>query len=333
MPDATIALFDRVAAGGHTRWRPGETLSPGAAPILHSLGCWEAFVESGFLESFGTRAAWGAAEAHENDFVFSLAGHGWRLDRARFDNMLLERAKRCGAMCFPGTTLLESFEDGAAVWRLRFRGIECSARFVIDASGRTAAFAVQRGARRMPDDRLAGVVVLHDSDAGGDTLIEAAENGWWYSTSVPGSKVVAAFMTDIDQVREQELSDAGRWQSCLAKSTYTRERLSGARANGRPAVFTAHSQRLSRTGGRGWVAAGDAAMAFDPLSSQGILKALRSGKLASFVAADLLVHGRNSARKYEVIATAEYDEYRKAKLLFYSIEQRWPESPFWKRRR
>ena len=32
-------------------------------------------------------------------------------------------------------------------------------------------------------------------------------------------------------------------------------------------------------------------MAFDPLSSQGILKALRSGKLASFVAADYLIRG------------------------------------------
>lgn len=332
MPAAALAIFD---SGTGKRWRPGEVLSPGAASLLQSLGCWPEFLAGGFIESFGTRAAWGSAEAHENEFLFGTRGDGWRLDRARFDAMMLERARASGVLVHRGAALTESGVDGAG-WRLRFRGVaECRARFVIDASGRAAAFAVQRGARHLPDDRLAGVFVLFETalPEDGDPLIEAAETGWWYSAGVPGSRAVAAFMTDTDLIRESQLHRPCRWNDILAGTMYTRARLRNAIPEGPPAVFAAQSHRLSRMGGEGWVAAGDAAMTFDPLSSQGILKALRSGKLASFVAADFLMKGVASQDRLETLAEAEYSGYRQIKQKYYHAEQRWPDALFWRRRR
>ncbi len=69
-----------------------------------------------------------------------------------------------------------------------------------------------------------------------------------------------------------------------------------------------------------------------PLSSQGIAKALRSGKLASFVAADFLLRGAGTHDRYTRLARAEYDEYERTKRTYYREEQRWPASPFWARR-
>src|SRR5262245_46626076 len=175
MPDAAIAVFD---AGTFRGWRPGEILSPGAESILRSLGCWSAFQSIGSQRSFGTHAAWGSSDPHDHDYLFSMRGDGWRLDRARFDEMLRQCARAAGVEVRIGAPLLTSSAGGAG-WRLRFHGAEIHARFVIDASGRSAAFAVQRGARRLPEDRLAGVFVLMDSENPGDPLIEAAENGWW----------------------------------------------------------------------------------------------------------------------------------------------------------
>lgn len=329
IPDAAITIFD---ARRGERWKPGETLSPGATQLLQSLGCWPAFRrENAALESFGTQAAWGNPEVYARDFLYTLRGNGWRLDRSRFDAMLLDCVGAAGVEVRRGTALMDSMEvDGT--WRLRLRGIECSARFVIDASGRTARFAVQRGARPIVGDRLAGVFVLFETPHAGDTLIEAAENGWWYSTTVPGKTAVAAWMSDTDCIREMRLKDSNRWNALLAQSLQTQHRLRGAVARGAPAIFAAHSQRLSRMGGRGWVAAGDAAMTFDPLSSQGILKALRSGKLASFVAADFLLRGVDTHERYTQLAAAEYDEYERAKRMFYGEERRWPAAPFWARR-
>jgi hypothetical protein len=214
MPGAAIAIFDSGTGG---RWRPGEILSPGAAEILQALGCWSAFLESGFLESFGTRAAWGSPEPYENEFLFSLRGNGWRLNRARFDDGLRQCARAAGVEIHEGARLLDSTADRAG-WRLQFRGFECHARFAIDASGRPAAFAVQRGARRLPDDRLAAAFVLFETEDAGDTLVEAAENGWWYSAGVPGATAVAAFMTDSDLIRQSRLYLAERWNELLAGS-------------------------------------------------------------------------------------------------------------------
>ena len=46
-------------------------------------------------------------------------------------------------------------------------------------------------------------------------------------------------------------------------------------------VRVARSQRLDRMSGRGWVAVGDAAIVFDPLSSQGIAKGVEHGVQAA----------------------------------------------------
>ncbi|MEE8586474.1 MAG: hypothetical protein V3T83_16655 [Acidobacteriota bacterium] len=50
---------------------------------------------------------------------------------------------------------------------------------------------------------------------------------------------------------------------------------------GEPRATGAGTSRLERFWGEGWLAAGDAAISFDPLSSQGILTALYAGLKAA----------------------------------------------------
>jgi len=332
VPEAAIAIFD---ARHGAQWKPGETLSPVATQLLESLGCWAAFqklrTENAVQESYGTQAAWGAMESYEREFLYSMHGSGWRLNRARFDAMLMDCAQAAGVEVRSAMALVDSAEENGG-WRLQLQGATRSARFVIDASGRAARFAVQRGARPIRSDRLGGVFVLFQTASEEDTLIEAAENGWWYSTTVPGSTAVVAWMSDTDLIRAMDLKKAASWNALLAQSVHTRQKLRGAVAKGEPMIFAAHSQRLSLMGGRGWVAAGDAAMTFDPLSSQGITKALRSGKLASFVAADFLLRGAETQDRYTALARAEYDEYERVRQAYYLEEQRWPAAAFWARR-
>jgi flavin-dependent dehydrogenase len=331
-PYASVVIFDSSAGG---KWHPGETLPPRSAEILKSLDSWNEFLNQDFIENVATRAVWGSAEPYDNEFLFSLHGSGWRIDRARFDSMLRERARLAGVV-IENVSLSDSSQTGG-VWTLCCRGAEYKARFVIDASGRAASFAVQRGSTRLTTDRLAGAFVLFQFVEGsapqdGCTLIEAQEEGWWYSSIVPGSIAVVSFMTDTDLIRSSRLHDQRCWEARLAASTLTRRRLAHGKPQWPASIHAARSQRLSRMGGQGWVAAGDAAMAFDPLSSQGILKALRSGKLASFVAADYLQRRVESHERYEMIQIAEYRAYETAKAEYYGMEQRWPGSEFWKRR-
>ncbi|MGH9720273.1 MAG: NAD(P)/FAD-dependent oxidoreductase [Bryobacteraceae bacterium] len=313
-PEARVTVLD-AARPAHRR--PGETLSPPAQSILTSLGCWQAFQAEGFPESFGSRAVWGSDEPYENEFLFSLHGNGWHLDRTRFDSMLARCARAAGV----------EIRDAEA-WN-------GSGNFIIDASGRPAAFAIAQGAARHVADALVGVFAVLELAQNCDsyTLVEAQEDGWWYSSMLGDSRAMAAWMSDADLVRNAHLHDPACWSTKLAAAKFTSRRLRDARPLHAPVIHAAQSQCLSVVAGSGWVAAGDAAMTLDPLSSQGILQALRSGKLASFVAFDYLQGRASTHERYAQIVKSEYEAYEKTRREFYSTERRWQDSPFWLRRR
>ena len=84
--------------------------------------------------------------------------------------------------------------------------------------------------------------------------------------------------------------------------------------------------------GEAWLAVGDAATTFDPLSSLGILKGLRSGILASYAIGDYFNGSPSSLEKYEAILAREFEEYLTTRSDYYRREQRWENLPFWRRR-
>ena len=100
------------------------------------------------------------------------------------------------------------------------------------------------------------------------------------------------------------VSAAGAWLSCAADTA-----------------------RLDRFHGDGWIAAGDAAASFDPLSSQGIMSAMQAGQRA----ADAVL-GRESFSGYTAMIEASVQRYLVQRAAVYAQERRWADAPFWRRR-
>jgi len=333
-----------VEASRYHKWRVGESISPGCLQLLDSLGCGERFRAEGFLESFGTRSAWGAELPYDHEYLFHTQGSGWQVDRVRFDAMLAESAEAADVEVRREARLTGSEWAEEQGWNLEIRegdtAVAMEARFVVDASGRAAAFAMRQGAERIVADRLAGAFMRFRFPAGSApadtrTFVEAAEDGWWYSSIAPDSEgacAVVAWMSDSDLIRGRNLATADAWMSHLVRSGFTAARVASGVPDMAVEVRTAQSQRLTQVTGPGWVAAGDAASTFDPLSSQGILKALRSGKLASFVAVDFLEGRVESLQRYENLVAGEFQQYLAGRTWYYRQERRWPDSPFWSRR-
>jgi len=166
------------------------------------------------------------------------------------------------------------------------------AAFVIDATGRSARIARAFGARRERPDRL--VAVFREAAVeGSSTAVVAYENGWSYSA--PG---ITAFVTDADLL----------------------PKLPGR-------VTDASTSWLDRLAGPGWAATGDAAVAFDPLSSQGIVTAIVMGREAGRLAA-----GEITAEEYDEEYASVLDEHLALRGAYYGLERRWPEAAFWRRR-
>lgn len=339
-PALSVALVEQ---SGYERPRVGETLPPTAGAILEQLGVWEAFAGQGHVSAYGTCAAWGSDELFDNEFIYHPAGRGWHLDRRRFDRMLAREAERQGVTTYSGYKFTNSIHDESGGWLLNInseRGDEAlvEASFVIDATGRRAAFAGRRGVRKVLLDRLLGVSLtfgVRDDEPIVDTytLVEAWEEGWWYSALLPEGKAVVFCMSDADIVKRRGLNSTDAWLGLLEETRHTKERVRRATPLGAPSVHVANTHRLERVTGDGWLAVGDAATTFDPLSSQGISKSLRSGVLASYAVADYFKGSLSALEKYEALTSREFEDYLSVRADCYGRERRWEGSSFWLRRR
>jgi flavin-dependent dehydrogenase len=332
-----VLILER-AADGPTR--PGETLPPHVRLDLEGLGLWPEFLTAGHLGSSGLRSAWGRSEPADNSSLFDPYGPGWHIDRWRFDRMLRDTAIAQGARLRCGVRLDRAVPAGPA-WELHLHGDEgpsvVEARFVVDASGRSAAFARSRGVRRLRVDRLVGVVGYVDRLSGVTkaehvTLIEAVESGWWYSAPIPDGRLVFAFMSDADLIAVEGTPTIAAWLGWLGQASLTRARSEGYSPPPFVRVSPAETGALATAAGADWIAVGDAAAGLDPLSGQGIARALRDGRSAARAVVDALAGDRAGLDAYRRHHAKDFVEYLAMRHAYYRLEQRWSGSPFWARR-
>jgi flavin-dependent dehydrogenase len=264
-----------------------------------------------------------------------VGGEGWHLERNRFDAMLAAQAEALGATVRLHAPLQSSRRIGN-LWQLQLNNGElANARFVIDATGRSATFARGNGARRQPHDALMAFsrIFKHDDVVESRMVVEACAHGWWYTAPLPGRRRVVSLLTDADIGRRLGLSSEEPWKHELFATAHVYTLLEGALLQPGVLVRSAATVALDRISDDGWLAAGDAASAFDPLSAQGITSALRSGTLAGFAAGDILNGDyAHAAIRYAKIIDMQRTISLRTYREHYARECRWSDQPFWARR-
>ena len=325
-----VCVYDSTRPVGE---KIGETLPPNAMPLLRHLGLAGPAFEQTHLPSHGIRCVWGSPTPLDRDFLFERHGSGWHLDRRRFEQSLIDVARRHGAEWRSGATVRFPQYHGGR-WRFSVNGREEFADALVDATGRACTIARALGIRRVFDDRLVGVACVYEATCreitDSFTLIEAAQEGWWYSAVVPGGKVVVVFFTDADLTCYRTARTANGFSHLMQLTRYTRDRLAHCqcRATQTPANLPAGDSHLSSVGGPAWLAAGDAAAAFDPLSSYGIVHAIGSGYYAART-----LYGAYTLPEYADLISHTWLTCRQGVSFLYDLERRWPAEPFWRRRR
>jgi flavin-dependent dehydrogenase len=333
-----VTLVDASAGSGNPL---GESLASSATPLFHALGVFAAVMATHPLPCHGNRSSWGGDALEEHDFLRDPHGPGWHLDRPAFNAALLGAAAAAGADYRLGTRVRSVQRDGSG-WRISLAGPAGAetllAELVVDAAGRPAWIARLLGVKRVAFDRLVGAVAtlgpraapLRDSF----TLVEARPEGWWYSALLPDGRLAAAFFTDPDLLAARAAWTAAGWTALLAESGGTRERVAagGYVLASLPTIAPAGNICLQPAAGDGWLAVGDAAAAYDPLSSHGIGSALAGGRNAAAAIARHLAGDSAALADYADRIAAGYARYLKLWLAYYAQERRWPEAPFWRRR-
>jgi flavin-dependent dehydrogenase len=297
-----VALCEATCFDTH---RFGETLPPEINPLLHELGLWDAFSELGSLEAPGIVSSWGSDVPEVQDFVSNAHGCGWHVDRNRFDAMLCREAERAGAKVFlncraPGTV---------------------HAGYLVDACGRNG-LRLEDAHEYDKDDTLVTIALrLEGSEPDLRTIIETTSHGWWYSAPIPSGQTLAMFFTDPDIYTREGIviGDELEWAP-LTCARLAATRIASSR------VLYATSACRRKIFGDNWLAAGDSASSYDPLSGRGIFKALRHGVEAARAVTE------GATENYSTMVRREFKEYVRQRTMYYASESRWPGSIFWSRR-
>jgi flavin-dependent dehydrogenase len=319
-----VALFDD---GGRAMPKVGESLPAAARLLLRALDLEEAL--DGHLPSHGNAVAWGSPMLETTDAVRDPYGHGWHLDRVRFDAFLVRRALDAGATAIRERVVGCREVDGGVELtvgaRIHF------ARQVIDATGRRAAIARMLGAVRSRDDDLVALCTwVRGAGQDSRTLLETSPAGWWYTAALPDGTRSVVLHTDT--CFAARLRDPRRWRALLRCTNHMQPLLGDAELAGEPRGTEACGARLDRFAGAHWIAVGDAACAFDPVASQGIFFALHSGMRAAEA-----LDGTRSGNAGPIAAYCTRVEriraaYRSRHRFAYAAETRWPTADFWSRR-
>jgi flavin-dependent dehydrogenase len=343
-----VALLERTA---YEESRVGETLGGEIGSLLGDLGAGDelrGWLDARVVPFRSVQAAWGSDVIEERSSLVHPFGDGVHVDRAAFDAKLCDWAESAGASVRRGmgTCTVETTTEGVRV--VPAHGDPVTGRVFVDASGRGAPAGhplatARRGRRWLACDQQIALVARARPRTGGplgsELLLEAAPDGWWYTAPQPDASLVVAFVTDAD------LAPAGgraaryeRFTAALARTKHT---------SGRTEVGDVEALRVVRADSGGllpprgraptWWAVGDAAMAIDPLAGNGVARALRSGRDAAAAIDQALdagaLDGDESASREELEAGQRLSDYLDRRAEIYALEQRFPEAPFWMRRR
>lgn len=338
-PFRSVIMVDRLS---EPIPRIGESLPSAARPLLADMGLLEEFESQNHYPYYGNQFNWGTNSSIETDFLRDLNGHGWHLNRPHFEKLLRKTARNRGARIISPAkvTSLEQYENCWKVNLLEEKGsFSITAKALIDASGRTAPIARQIGAKRVIIDRLVcGWVIVDDkSELVGLSYIEAVPSGWWYTAPIPNKRRIISFHTDSDLEEAVSARDPKQLIMNVSKTQGLAQIIGNCDLqyqyiynNGYTA---ANSAVLTSCVGNAWLATGDAALCFDPISSQGLFNAIYTG-LASAEAINRYLDGYEEALvEYKEIISDIWIAYQKNLNQCYALQRKWSNFLFWSRRK
>ncbi len=333
---AGISPIAIIEAHNYNILLPGETLPALGVDILKDLGM-DSEQLSAHLLSMGTIACWNSDKPYTNA-SFDQRRECLHLQRPLFDRQLADLAVSNGVELMTESAVKETKWESNK-WSITVKNSNkshvISADFLVDAGGRRASVSHKLGARRLVHGDLLGYYrnLPLEKSLPVASFIEARPEGWWYVAPIPDKRLAVVFMTTPKIGKELELNQPIVWQQKLSETIHIKQ-LVGQDKMQPVKVFSACTSLMDQDYDpktqSAWLGVGDAACTWDPLSSQGIYKALSHGQWAGHAINDYLNGKPNGLQKYKILLECEYNTYLKNFNGFYHQETRWPHSIFWK---
>jgi len=276
-----VCLVER----GGTKAPVGESLGPAITPLLKELGVFDDIQHAGFIRCEGTQLHWSAAGEQLQPGRAAVI-----VERRRFDRMLLDAAWRTGTVVLSEARARAPARHLAG-WSVpvetRKGPVSIEASFLVDARGKRAALPANGAATaalcgRFREVELSGAPHMR---------VEACRDAWLWGAPLPdGSFAVVAFVATDKCLGIGSAERTRLYRALLAQSELFQACHAGVMI-GDVVVRDATPRRDDDPVGGNVIKVGDRALSLDPVSSQGVQSALRSGLQAAAVVHTILSGG------------------------------------------
>ena len=332
-PDCRVAVVD---CAGFRSVYGCETITQGTRMHLARLGLWEEFEALQHnLPLTETAVSWGAGYIDSNTLFKKSTHTGWRVHRPSFELWLMAAVKNAGVEWITTMPRLRRSRHAKEGWILVFEGQPTLARVVIDASGRRAAFAHSQGVARKEDDSLVGRYRIYAPPAGnkcceGTTHIEAWEDGWWHAGRSADGRAFVGCFTDASIASSSQLDRADVWRNRLEMTAPgIAEQVTSFTMLNDSVIRPASSSILDSPIGDDWLAVGDAASTYDPVSGDEMVRTFQSGMFAANAVRGIWNNQEDALDRYAKVIRKNYDASLARRTEFYRAEPRWSHRTFW----
>lgn len=327
----------------------GETLVASSRRIFSELGIDIDLIMQNPLvgkPAIGMQSYWGTSQPTLQDSIRNPEGHGWSIDKNNFLSTLQRKTKERGIQIIR-EDIINVIEESQQ-WVMTSRTEDGTkktyhAKFIIDASGRRSFMAQKMNINRVKKDQLIGIhAIINIPTAKEISTIYTVENGWWYIAKLPNNKHLISFFTDSDLCDKKLTKDEEYFKNFfqdkkdLIKILEIDEELIDYEFLGTKA---SHSSCIKIPVSSNWIAIGDACLAFDPLSSQGMYNAMvMAAQFSKLIINSNIVHSLSENFKKAFISECNrisdsiWSHYEYHHYIYYNMEKRWNDHLFWYRR-
>ncbi|MBF0643714.1 flavin-dependent monooxygenase QhpG [Pseudomonas protegens] len=316
-------------------WRRFPALEGASQRVLEALrgaGLEQALAQA--LQPSQRRVAWNGAEHAQNI--------EYLLDRPAFDRGLREALREAQVKLIEGRVL--GVQSSKAGHRVQVQGQgEVRGEFLVEARGRQAP-VLDKALRQGGGKGLRGpetVSLLNRWQGPGGSAASAVhslEDGWAWMARREDGQCYWQLTLDVEsaglpgKAQLLEYCRQRRLGSAMAREFFAGGQEQQLHLHARSSTAILNPQAC----GANWLRVGDAAMAVDPLSGNGIFQSLSSALQAPAVINTLLQQPQRAAlaqRFHGQRVEQLFLRFARIGRDFYADEQRWPEQSFWQARR
>src|ERR1700728_3165367 len=353
---SSVAAF--LAMSGHSvilldkekfpRHQIGESLLPATVNgICVLLGVAEDLKKANFTYKQGGTYKWGKHSAPwsfnfgPSTIALGSSSFAYQVERSRFDEILLNNARRLGVDVREQHNVTGVSEDGVRLSGVRYTDTlghagSLKARFVVDASGNTTCLSRAVGERTYSEFFQNVALYCYFESAkrlpepnSGNILCEAFEHGWfWYIPLRPDLTSVGVVVGREHAARLKEGPETAM-KGFIEGTSIIKEFLSSARRinegqYGSYRIRKDYSYCHTKFWRPGMLLVGDAACFIDPIFSSGVHLATYSALLAARSinsVFDGTIREERSLEEFELRYRREFNTFYQFLMAFYDMDK------------